>query len=94
MNTTHPEAHGPDWADSLPDEGPTCRCGFNGTPQECAAFRRANSPDTERDERLRKAREAATRARTQNPLLGIETWLIMLDDEVARLEEALRNYES
>lgn len=44
------------------------------------------SSDTERDERLREAREAATRARTQNPPLGIEKWLITLDAEVTRLD--------
>jgi hypothetical protein len=29
--------HGPDWTDSLPGEPPSCRCGYNGTPEECAS---------------------------------------------------------
>lgn len=31
------EGHGPDWSDSLPGEPPSCRCGYNGTPEECEA---------------------------------------------------------
>lgn len=31
--------HGPDWSDSLPNEPSSCRCGFNGTPEECASYR-------------------------------------------------------
>ena len=34
--------HGPDWSDwgmDHPEEGPGCRCGFNGTPEECASSR-------------------------------------------------------
>ena len=32
--------HGPDWSDwQEGDEGPTCKCGFNGTHEECAAAR-------------------------------------------------------
>jgi len=37
-NPPAPE-HGPDWFDSLPGEPPSCACGFNGTPEECAASR-------------------------------------------------------
>jgi len=35
-------AHGPDWSDwdfDHPEEWPSCRCGFNGSPEECAAAR-------------------------------------------------------
>jgi len=35
--------HGPDWSDSLPSEPPSCDCGYNGTPEECAAFRQEPS---------------------------------------------------
>lgn len=34
--------HGPDWSDwglDHPEEGPSCKCGFNGTPEECAEVR-------------------------------------------------------
>lgn len=33
------DEHGADWTDSLPGEPPSCRCGYNGTPEECAASR-------------------------------------------------------
>ena len=34
--------HGADWSDwgiDHPEEGPSCKCGFNGSPEECAASR-------------------------------------------------------
>ena len=32
--------HGEDWSDWMPsDDGPTCKCGFNGSPTECQKFR-------------------------------------------------------
>lgn len=34
--------HGPDWSDwglDHPEEGPSCKCGFNGSPEECASSR-------------------------------------------------------
>lgn len=39
MSAPTVEEHGPDWTDSLPGEPASCRCGFNGTPEECAAWR-------------------------------------------------------
>lgn len=41
-----PAEHGDDWSGSLPGEEPSCRCGYNGTPDECAASRRPAVPDT------------------------------------------------
>ena len=35
-----PEAHGPDWSDwQEGGNGPSCMCGFNGTSEECKAWR-------------------------------------------------------
>lgn len=34
--------HGPDWSDwgiDHPEESPSCKCGHNGTPEECATDR-------------------------------------------------------
>ena len=34
--------HGADWSDwseDHPEEGPSCRCGYNGSPEECVASR-------------------------------------------------------
>jgi hypothetical protein len=37
--------HGSDWSDWQPgDDGDTCLCGYNGTSQECAAFRAGDQP--------------------------------------------------
>ena len=39
--------HGADWSDwgiDHPEEGPSCKCGFNGTPEECAESRRPTGP--------------------------------------------------
>lgn len=33
--------HDPNWEDSMPDESPSCSCGYNGTPKECWQSRRA-----------------------------------------------------
>lgn len=33
------EPHGADWSGSLPGEGPSCVCGYNGTPEDCASAR-------------------------------------------------------
>lgn len=39
-----PAKHGPDWSDwQEGDDGPSCLCGFNGTPEECAASRKATT---------------------------------------------------
>lgn len=38
--------HRPDWSDhglDHPEEGPSCACGFNGTPEECEAARAAGA---------------------------------------------------
>lgn len=37
------DGHGADWSDwdmLHPDEGPSCECGYNGTPEECAGYSR------------------------------------------------------
>lgn len=42
MNTFLGNQHGPDWSDwdiDHPEEGPSCKCGFNGTPEECESSR-------------------------------------------------------
>ena len=34
--------HGADWSDwgyDHPEEGPSCKCGFNGSPDECKRSR-------------------------------------------------------
>lgn len=31
--------HDADWSGSLPGEPPSCACGYNGTPEECANSR-------------------------------------------------------
>lgn len=47
---TEPE-HGADWSDwdvDHPEEGPSCKCGYNGTPEECAAYRAPAEPEEKR----------------------------------------------
>ncbi len=34
--------HVEDWTDAQPNEGPGCSCGFNGSFQDCAAWRAAD----------------------------------------------------
>jgi hypothetical protein len=37
--------HGPDWTDwQEGDDGDSCKCGFNGTSQECARSRTRTFP--------------------------------------------------
>lgn len=47
--TNRASEHGPDWSDysaaDHPEEGPSCKCGFNGTPEECAADRTNGSTE-------------------------------------------------
>lgn len=39
-STTAADAHGADWSDwQVGDDGPSCSCGFNGTPEECERSR-------------------------------------------------------
>lgn len=42
--------HGPDWSDWQPSDGDrcSCACGFNGTPDECAASRGAGAESRRR----------------------------------------------
>ncbi len=42
--------HGPDWSDwgiDHPEEGPSCKCGFNGSPEECAEVRSTDTTNHE-----------------------------------------------
>ena len=44
----HPAEHGPDWSDwgiDHPEEGPSCKCGFNGSPEECAGVRSTDTTE-------------------------------------------------
>ena len=45
---TNPE-HGPDWTDwQQGDDGDSCKCGFNGTSQECARNRATTTDPKQR----------------------------------------------
>lgn len=35
--------HAEDWTDAQPNEGPGCTCGFNGSFEDCAAWRAAEA---------------------------------------------------
>jgi len=35
-----------DWGPDHPDEGPSCKCGFNGSPEECAAYRKTTDSES------------------------------------------------
>ena len=52
--------HGADWSDwgiDHPEEGPSCKCGFNGTPEECAAAR-PTPPEAVAAQAIRDAADA------------------------------------
>lgn len=43
---SHPAEHGADWTDwgiDHPEEGPSCKCGYNGSPEECAKAQNTNT---------------------------------------------------
>lgn len=50
--------HGPDWDN---DERPSCRCGFNGTPEECLASRAAPAEPRQDEGGDREALTAAVK---------------------------------
>ena len=68
------QSHGPDWSDSLPGEPPSCVCGFNGTPEECAAWRSADgAPDAAGIEAALAAGLAAHRLTWRTSTLAVCT---------------------